>query len=169
MDIRMPNLDGIEATRRLAAGDRSPRVLILTTFDLDDYVYEALRAGASGFLLEDVRASDLCQAVRTIAAGEALLSPAITRRLIGSYTRRPPTAAQPAVLAELTPREVEVLRSVARCRSIAAIARELIVGDASVNTHVARIFSKLVLRERARAVVLAYESRLVHSVSGETV
>jgi len=169
MDIRMPNLDGIEATRRLAAGDRSPRGLILTTFDLDDYVYEALRAGASGFLLKDVRASDLCQAVRTVAAGEALLSPAITRRLIESYTRRPPTAAQPAALAELTPRELEVLRLVARGLSNAAIARELIVGDATVKTHVARIFSKLDLHDRAQAVVLAYESGLVQPGSGETV
>jgi len=169
MDIRMPNLDGIEATRRLAAGDRSPRVLILTTFDLDDYVYEALRAGASGFLLKDVRASDLCQAVRTVAAGEALLSPAITRRLIESYTRRPPAAAQPAALAELTPRELEVLRLVARGLSNAAIARELIVGDATVKTHVARIFSKLDLHDRAQAVVLAYESGLVQPGSGETV
>jgi len=169
MDIRMPNLDGIEATRRLAAGDRSPRVLILTTFDLDDYVYEALRAGASGFLLKDVRASDLCQAVRTVAAGEALLSPAITRRLIESYTRRPPAAAQPAALAELTPRELEVLRLVARGLSNAAIAHELIVGDATVKTHVARIFSKLDLHDRAQAVVLAYESGLVQPGSGETV
>jgi DNA-binding NarL/FixJ family response regulator len=169
MDIRMPNLDGIEATRRLAAGDRSPRVLILTTFDLDDYVYEALRAGASGFLLKDVRASDLCQAVRTVAAGEALLSPAITRRLIESYTRRPPAAAQPAALAELTPRELEVLRLVARGLSNAAIARELVVGDATVKTHVARIFSKLDLHDRAQAVVLAYESGLVQPGSGETV
>ena len=169
MDIRMPNLDGIEATRRLAAGDRSPRVLILTTFDLDDYVYEALRAGASGFLLKDVRASDLCQAVRTVAAGEALLSPTITRRLIESYTRRPPAAAQPAALAELTPRELEVLRLVARGLSNAAIARELVVGDATVKTHVARIFSKLDLHDRAQAVVLAYESGLVQPGSGETV
>jgi DNA-binding NarL/FixJ family response regulator len=169
MDIRMPNLDGIEATRRLAAGDRSPRVLILTTFDLDDYVYEALRAGASGFLLKDVRASDLCQAVRTVAAGEALLSPSITRRLIESYTRRPPAAAQPAALAELTPRELEVLRLVARGLSNATIARELVVGDATVKTHVARIFSKLDLHDRAQAVVLAYESGLVQPGSGETV
>jgi DNA-binding NarL/FixJ family response regulator len=169
MDIRMPNLDGIEATRRLAAGDRPPRVLILTTFDLDDYVYEALRAGASGFLLKDVRASDLCQAVRTVAAGEALLSPAITRRLIESYTRHPPAAAQPAALAELTPRELEVLRLVARGLSNAAIARELVVGDATIKTHVARIFSKLDLHDRAQAVVLAYESGLVQPGSGETV
>jgi DNA-binding NarL/FixJ family response regulator len=161
MDIRMPNLDGIEATRMLAAGDGSPRVLILTTFDLDDYVYEALRAGASGFLLKDARSAELCQAVRVVAAGDSLLSPAITRRLIESYTRRPPPSANPAALAELTPRELEVLRLVARGLSNADIARELVVGDATVKTHVARIFSKLDLHDRAQAVVLAYESGLV--------
>ncbi len=161
MDIRMPNLDGIEATRRIAAGDGSPRILILTTFDLDDYVYEALRAGASGFLLKDARAEELRQAVRMVASGDALLSPAITRRLIESYTRRPPPTVRPAPLAELTPRELEVLRLVARGLSNAQIARELVVGDATVKTHVARIFSKLDLHDRAQAVVLAYESGLV--------
>ena len=161
MDIRMPKLDGIEATRRIAAGDGSPRILILTTFDLDDYVYEALRAGASGFLLKDARADELRQAVRMVAAGDALLSPTITRRLIESYTRRPPATAHPARLAELTPRELEVLRLVARGLSNAEIARELVVGDATVKTHVARIFSKLGLHDRAQAVVLAYESGLV--------
>jgi len=161
MDIRMPNLDGIEATRRIAAGDGSPRVLILTTFDLDDYVYEALRAGASGFLLKDVRAEELRQAIRMIAAGDALLSPTITRRLIENYTRRPPPSMQPAPLVDLTPRELEVLRLVARGLSNADIARELVVGDATVKTHVARIFSKLDLHDRAQAVVLAYESGLV--------
>ena len=161
MDIRMPNLDGIEATRRIAAGDGSPRILILTTFDLDDYVYEALRAGASGFLLKDARAEELQQAVRTVASGDALLSPAITRRLIESYTRRPPSTVHPAPLAELTPRELEVLRLVARGLSNADIARELIVGDATIKTHVARIFSKLDLHDRAQAVVVAYECGLV--------
>jgi DNA-binding NarL/FixJ family response regulator len=161
MDIRMPNLDGIEATRRIAAGDGSPRILILTTFDLDDYVYEALRAGASGFLLKDARAEELRQAVRMVASGDALLSPAITRRLIESYTRRPPPTVRPAPLAKLTPRELEVLRLVARGLSNAQIARELVVGDATVKTHVARIFSKLDLHDRAQAVVLAYESGLV--------
>jgi DNA-binding NarL/FixJ family response regulator len=163
MDIRMPNLDGIEATRRIAASDGSPRVLILTTFDLDDYVYEALRAGASGFLLKDARADELCNAVRTVAAGEALLSPSITRRLIESYTRRPPPMERPTALAELTPRELEVLKLIARGLSNAAIARELVVGDATVKTHVARIFSKLDLHDRAQAVVLAYESGLVQA------
>ena len=161
MDIRMPNLNGIEATRRIAAGDRAPRILILTTFDLDDYVYEALRAGASGFLLKDARADELRQAVRMVASGDALLSPAITRRLIESYTRRPPPTLHPAPLAELTPRELEVLRHVARGLSNAEIAHELVVGDATIKTHVARIFSKLDLHDRAQAVVLAYESGLV--------
>ena len=161
MDIRMPNLDGIEATRRIAASGGSPHVLILTTFDLDDYVYEALRAGASGFLLKDARAEELCTAVRTVAAGEALLSPSITRRLIESYTRRPPPTERPSALAELTPRELEVLKLIARGLSNAQIAAELIVGDATVKTHVARIFSKLDLHDRAQAVVLAYESGLV--------
>ena len=161
MDIRMPNLDGIEATRRIAASDGSPHVLILTTFDLDDYVYEALRAGASGFLLKDARAEELCNAVRTVAAGEALLSPAITRRLIESYTRRPPPKDHPAALTELTPREREVLKLIARGLSNADVARELVVGDATVKTHVARIFSKLDVHDRAQAVVLAYETGLV--------
>jgi DNA-binding NarL/FixJ family response regulator len=161
MDIRMPNLDGIEATRRIAAADGAPRVLILTTFDLDDYVYEALCAGASGFLLKDARADELRQAIRMVAAGDALLSPSITRRLIENYTRRPPITPHPAPLAELTPRELEVLRLLARGLSNAEIARALFVGDATVKTHVARIFSKLDLHDRAQAVVLAYESGLV--------
>jgi DNA-binding NarL/FixJ family response regulator len=161
MDIRMPNLDGIEATRRIAAAQGSPRVLILTTFDLDDYVYEALRAGASGFLLKDARAQELLEAVRTVAAGDALLSPTITRKLIESYTRRPPPTTHPDALGELTPRELEVLRLVARGMSNSDIARELVVGDATIKTNVARIFSKLDLHDRAQAVVLAYESGLV--------
>jgi DNA-binding NarL/FixJ family response regulator len=161
MDIRMPNLDGIEATRRLAARPDSPRVLILTTFDLDEYVYEALRAGASGFLLKDAGADELIHAVHVVAAGEALLSPSVTRRLIEDYARRPPHREQPAALADLTPRELEVLRLLARGLSNPDIARELFLGDATVKTHVARIFSKLDLHDRAQAVVLAYESGLV--------
>jgi DNA-binding NarL/FixJ family response regulator len=161
MDIRMPNLDGIEATRRIAATEAAPRVLILTTFDLDDYVYEALRAGASGFLLKDARAEELRDAVRMVAAGDALLSPAITRKLIESYTHRPPASRQPAALADLTPRELEVLRLLARGMSNTDIARALVVGDATVKTHVARVFSKLDLHDRAQAVVLAYETGLV--------
>jgi DNA-binding NarL/FixJ family response regulator len=160
MDIRMPNLDGIAATRQLVQGDQPPRVLILTTFDLDEYVYDALRAGASGFLLKDATAEELLHAIRVIAAGEALLSPSITRRLIEDYARRPPAREQPAALAELTPRELEVLRLVARGFSNGEIARELFVGDATVKTHVARIFAKLDLHDRAQAVVLAYESGL---------
>src|SRR5438132_13110301 len=144
----------------------APRILILTTFDLDDYVYEALRAGASGFLLKDARAEELRQAVRMVASGDALLSPPITRRLIESYTRRPPPTMHPAPLAELTPRELEVLRLVARGLSNAEIARALFVGDATVKTHVARIFSKLDLHDRAQAVVLAYESGLVQPGGG---
>jgi DNA-binding NarL/FixJ family response regulator len=162
MDIRMPNLDGIEATRRLtASGARAPRVLMLTTFDLDEYVYEALRAGASGFLLKDAGADELLHAVRVVAAGEALLSPSITRRLIADYARRPPVSERPAALAELTPRELEVLRLVARGLSNGAIAAELVLGEATVKTHVARIFQKLDLHDRAQAVVLAYETGLV--------
>jgi DNA-binding NarL/FixJ family response regulator len=161
MDIRMPNLDGIEATRLITAEPRPPRVLILTTFDLDEYVYEALRAGASGFLLKDAGAHELLHAVRVVAAGDALLAPGVTRRLIEDFTRRPPATFQPAALADLTPRELEVLRHIAKGSSNADIARELFVSGATVKTHVARIFSKLDLHDRAQAVVLAYESGLV--------
>jgi len=161
MDIRMPNLDGIEATRRLTQRAPAPRVLILTTFDLDEYVYEALRAGASGFLLKDAGADELLHAVRVVAAGEALLAPSITRKLIEDYARRPPVRDQPIALAELTARELEVLRLLARGRSNADIARDLVVSDATVKTHVARIFGKLDLHDRAQAVVLAYETGLV--------
>jgi DNA-binding NarL/FixJ family response regulator len=161
MDIRMPNLDGIEATRRLTALPKPPRVLMLTTFDLDEYVYEALRAGASGFLLKDAGADELLHAVRVIHAGEALLSPSITRRLIADYARRPPASEQPAALAELTPRELEVLRLLARGLSNGEIARQLVLGDATVKTHVSRIFGKLDLHDRAQAVVLAYETGLI--------
>lgn len=162
MDIRMPSLDGIEATRQLANSQaHPPRILILTTFDLDEYVYEALRAGASGFLLKDAGANELLHAIRVIAAGDALLAPAITRKLIEDFARRPPPNAQPAALAELTPRELEVLTLIAHGRSNVDIGKELIVSDATVKTHVARIFSKLDLHDRAQAVVLAYESGLV--------
>jgi DNA-binding NarL/FixJ family response regulator len=162
MDIRMPNLDGIEATRQIAGSQaRPPRILILTTFDLDEYVYEALRAGASGFLLKDAGANELLHAIRVIASGDALLSPAITRKLIEDFARRPPPRAQPAALSELTPRELEVLELIAHGSSNADIASELVVSDATVKTHVARIFSKLDLHDRAQAVVLAYETGLV--------
>ena len=161
MDIRMPNLDGIETTRRLAAAAHPPRVLILTTFDLDQYVYDALRAGASGFLLKDASADELLQAVRVIAAGDALLSPSITRRLIADYAHRPPPSERPAALEELTRRELEVLRLIASGLSNDGIARKLVLGNATIKTHVARIFAKLDLHDRAQAVVLAYETGLV--------
>ena len=162
MDVRMPSLDGIEATRQLA-GDPGPRVLILTTFDLDEYVFDALRAGASGFLLKDVTAERLFDAVRVIAAGEALLAPGVTRRLISEFTRLPPASGTPplAVLGTLTPRETEVLRLVAEGMSNPEIARRLVVTEETVKTHVSRILAKLGLRDRTQAVVAAYESGLV--------
>jgi DNA-binding NarL/FixJ family response regulator len=164
MDVRMPHLDGIEATRQLAGtGDPGPRVLILTTFDLDQYVFDALRAGASGFLLKDVTAERLFDAVRVVAAGEALLAPAVTRRLISEFTRlRPVQETLPsAVLTALTPRETEVLRLMAEGLSNPEVARRLVVTEETVKTHVSRILSKLGLRDRTQAVVAAYESGLV--------
>jgi DNA-binding NarL/FixJ family response regulator len=163
MDIRMPELDGIEATRRVLAqaGDHAVRVLMLTTFDLNEYVYEALRAGASGFLLKDAPADQLVTAIRVVAAGDALLAPSVTRRLIEEFARRPLANARPAALEALSPRELEVLRLVARGLSNAEIATELYVGDATVKTHVSRILQKLSLRDRVQAVVLAYESGLL--------
>jgi DNA-binding NarL/FixJ family response regulator len=158
MDIRMPRVDGLEATRRLAG---KTRVLILTTFDLDEYVYAALRAGASGFLLKDAPADQLVTAIRVVAAGEALLAPSITRRLIQEFARRPPSNARPAELEALSPRELEVLRLVAQGLSNAEIAGQLYVGDATVKTHISRILQKLTLRDRVQAVVLAYESGLL--------
>ena len=163
MDVRMPGMDGIEATRQLAVGPSGPRILILTTFDLDDYVYDALRAGASGFLLKDVTAERLFDAVRVIAVGDALLAPTITRRLIGEFTRlRPKSAtAAPAALASLTPRETQVLRLVAEGLSNPEIAARLMVTEETVKTHVSRVLSKLGLRDRTQAVVTAYETGLV--------
>ncbi|MGA9160350.1 MAG: response regulator transcription factor [Actinomycetota bacterium] len=160
MDVRMPTMDGIEATRRLAALQRPARVLILTTFDLDDYVYEALRAGASGFLLKDRPPEELVAAVRVVAAGDALLAPSVTRRLIEEFARRAP-AVKPTELDELTEREREVLVLMARGLSNAEIARALFVAETTVKTHVGRVLHKLRLRDRAQAVVLAYESGLV--------
>jgi DNA-binding NarL/FixJ family response regulator len=164
MDVRMPVMDGIEATRRIrAAGLHRLAVLMLTTFDLDEYVYEALRAGASGFLLKDVPRSTLIQAVRTVAAGEALLAPAITRRLIEQFVSQPPpTRALPRELDELTQRERDVLLRLARGRSNSEIGRELFLSEATVKTHVAHVLRKLALRDRVQAVVYAYEVGLVH-------
>jgi DNA-binding NarL/FixJ family response regulator len=163
MDIRMPELDGIEATRRLlGAAGPAPRVLILTTFDLDEYVYDALRAGASGFLLKDIDPPELVRAVRAVHAGEALLAPAITRRLVEHFTRRPaPGSRTPPELAELTARELDVLRELARGLSNAEIATALFLSPATVKTHVARILMKLGLRDRVQAVVFAYQTGLV--------
>jgi DNA-binding NarL/FixJ family response regulator len=167
MDVRMPVVNGLEATRRIVAGPRepSPRVLILTTFDLDDYVYEALRAGASGFLLKDASAAKLAEAVRVVAAGDALLSPAITRRLIAEFARLGPAQGLgPGARGQapsLTHREAEVLALIARGLSNSEIAAELVVAEQTVKTHVGRVLAKLDLRDRAQAVVYAYESGLV--------
>ena len=159
MDIRMPEMDGLEATRRILASDTDARVLILTTFDLDDYVFEALRAGASGFVLKDEPPEQLLSAVRTIAAGEALLSPTVTRRVIRRFAtvRR---QSPPAAVADLTPRELEVFRLITRGLSNAEIGQELFISDTTVKTHVTRLLQKLDLRDRAQAIVLAYQTGL---------
>jgi DNA-binding NarL/FixJ family response regulator len=160
MDIRMPNLDGLQATRRLTAAGSASRVVILTTFDLDEYVYQALTAGASGFLLKNAPPEQLISAVRVVAAGDALLAPSITRRVIQQFARLPAPGGTDA-LAGLTERERQVLRLIARGLSNAEIAAELFVSDATVKSHVAHVLSKLRLRDRVQAVVLAYESGLV--------
>ena len=162
MDVRMPTMDGIEATRRLTAGDPPARILILTTFDLDEYVYQALRAGASGFLLKDRPPQELVAAVRVVAAGDALLAPSVTRRLVEEFARRPDPPPPPVALDELTDREREVLVCMARGLSNQEIAQELFVAETTVKTHVGRVLQKLGLRDRAQAVVMAYESGLVH-------
>jgi DNA-binding NarL/FixJ family response regulator len=163
MDVRMPELDGIEATRRLLAnGNGETKVVMLTTFDMDEYVYDALRAGASGFLLKDVPPEHLVDGIRSVASGDALLAPSITRRLIEEFVRSGPArTALPAGLDELTVRELEVLQLMARGLSNAEIAKELFVSDTTVKTHVAHVLMKLDLRDRVQAVVLAYESGLV--------
>lgn len=163
MDVRMPRMDGIEATRRLVAANVTrPRVLILTTFDLDEYVYEALRVGASGFLLKDVTAEQLFDAVRVVAVGDALLAPNVTRRLISEFaTMRNGPRSKPASLDQLTPREVDVLVLLAEGLSNREIAARLVVAEETVKTHVSRILTKLGLRDRTQAVVAAYESGLV--------
>ena len=159
MDIRMPGLDGLEATRRILAADEAARVLILTTFNLDEYLYEALRAGASGFVLKDDPPEQLIAAVRTIAAGDALLSPSVTRKVIAQFTprhRRPP----PRTIESLTSRETDVLRLIAQGLSNAEIGRELFISDTTVKTHVTRVLQKLDVRDRAQAIVLAYQCDL---------
>jgi len=168
MDVRMPVLDGLQATRQLLSGSEpGPRVLMLTTFDLDEYVYEALKAGASGFLLKDAPAAELVHAVRVVAAGDALLAPSVTRRLIADFTKRPRVTSAPspgapgARLGELTPREAEVLTLIARGMSNAEISETLVIAEQTTKTHVGRILMKLQLRDRAQAVVFAYESGLV--------
>jgi DNA-binding NarL/FixJ family response regulator len=161
MDIRMPELDGLEATRRLVASPEAPRVLVLTTFDMNEYVYEAMKSGASGFLLKDVRPEQLAEAVRTVAQGDSLLAPVITRRLIEEFVRRPPPGQKaPVELQELTERELDVLKLIAKGLSNSEIAAALFVSEATVKTHVTRVFSKLDLRDRVQAVVLAYETGL---------
>jgi DNA-binding NarL/FixJ family response regulator len=161
MDVRMPNLDGIAATRQILAGDTATKVLMLTTFDLDEYVYEALRAGASGFLLKDVPPERLVEGIRAVASGETLLAPSVTRRLIEAFVGRQPARALPRGIEELTAREREVLELMARGLSNAEIAETLVVSETTVKTHVARVLGKLELRDRVQAVVFAYECGLV--------
>jgi DNA-binding NarL/FixJ family response regulator len=167
MDIRMPALDGIAATRRITS--RHPaKVLVLTTYDLDEYVYDALQAGASGFLLKDTPPAQLADGIRAVAGGEALLAPTVTRRLIEEFARfGPARRARPAELDELTPRELDVLRLLARGMSNAEIAETLVLGDTTIKTHVAHVLGKLGLRDRVQAVVLAYETGLVVPGSSE--
>ena len=162
MDIRMPRLDGIEATKRLTArGENAPRVLVLTTFDLDEYVYEALRAGAGGFMLKDAPPRQLAEAVRTVAVGDSLLAPAVTKRLIERYVSRPPAdTVRRERFAELTDREQEVLKLLTRGLSNVEIGDQLFLSEATVKTHVTRLLNKLGVRDRVQAVVLAYESGL---------
>jgi len=164
MDIRMPELDGLEASRRILAADDSARILILTTFDLDEYVYEALRAGASGFVLKDDPPEQLLGAIRIVAGGDALLSPAITKRVIKRFTRIP-QATPPKQLEELTERELEVFRLIARGLANAEIGEQLYISDTTVKTHITHILQKLDLRDRVQAVVLAYETGLFEEPS----
>jgi DNA-binding NarL/FixJ family response regulator len=163
MDVRMPEMDGIEATRRLLDGNDDTKVLMLTTFDMDEYVYEALRAGASGFLVKDVPPEQLVAGIRSVASGDSLLAPSVTRRLIQEYVRRPPDALRTPSpeLTRLTARELEVLQMMARGRSNAEIAIEFFVSETTVKTHVAHVLAKLGVRDRVQAVVFAYESGLV--------
>lgn len=166
MDVRMPIMDGLEAAAQVLAEPDAPKVVMLTTFDIDDYVYSALRAGASGFLLKDAPPADLVAAVRVAADGNALLAPTITRRLIEQFTRSQPAQTRSLELNALTARELEVLQQLARGLSNAQIADTLVVAEQTVKTHVGRIFTKLRLRDRAQAVVFAYESGLVRAGGG---
>ena len=164
MDVRMPEMDGLEATRQITGGDREtgPRVVMLTTFDFDDYVYEALRAGASGFLLKDAPRHDLIAAVRVAAAGNALLAPSVTMRLIDAFARRPAqTLPAPSRLESLTGREHDILLRLARGLTNAEIAADLVVSEATVKSHVGSLLAKLGLRDRVQAVILAYETGVV--------
>ena len=163
MDVRMPEMDGIQATRRLLDGNNETKVVMLTTFDMDEYVYEALRAGASGFLVKDVPPEQLVAGIRSVASGDSLLAPSVTRRLIQEYVRRPPGPLRTASpeLTRLTAREVEVLRLMARGHSNGEIATEFVVSETTVKTHVAHVLAKLGARDRVQAVVFAYESGLV--------
>ena len=164
MDIRMPELDGLETTRRLLADDVAPRVLMLTTFDEDEYVYDAMKSGASGFLLKDIAPERLAEAVRIVAGGDALLAPTITRRLIEEFVRRPPPGSgPPAELSQLTERELEVLKLITRGLSNAEIAAGLYLSEATVKTHITHLLTKLNLRDRVQAVVLAYQAGLFES------
>jgi DNA-binding NarL/FixJ family response regulator len=165
MDVRMPHLDGVEATRQIVAAGSPARILVLTTYDLDDYVYAAIRAGASGFLLKDVQPAQLAEAIRVIAAGEALLAPSVTRRLLGQFARTLPgpraSRASPASLSALTERETEVLRLLAAGLSNAELAGRLYISEATVKSHVSSLLRKLGLRDRVQAVILAYDTGLV--------
>jgi DNA-binding NarL/FixJ family response regulator len=168
MDVRMPVMDGIEATRRLTAAGSAARVLVLTTFDLDEYVYDAMRAGASGFLLKDVPREELVAGLRIVARGDALLAPTVTKRLVERFVRLPsPASGVPESLRALSERELDVFVLVAKGLSNAEIASRLVVGEATVKTHVARILAKLRLRDRVQAVVLAYESGFVQAGAAE--
>jgi DNA-binding NarL/FixJ family response regulator len=167
MDVQMPGLDGIEATRRIGGAGLRARILVLTTFDRDDYVYEAMRAGASGFLLKDIRREQLVHAIRTVAAGDALLAPVLVKRLIEDLCRRPaPSQGRPSELSDLSDRELQVLTLLARGFANAEIGRELFLGEATVKTHVANTLRKLGLRDRVQAVIAAYECGLVRPGDG---